>query len=298
MVQLRPDTTAHAAIRALSRASDTAPEVLREAAGPGGALKRYRAWAVGHIRAFRAHFTPRSIEQLLITDRHKLLLSLDASTYGDVGELIQLELDERVDDIEVAIRQLEAEIQRWSVWGSGEEGSLKHAGVVLDTNVVLEHASVIAEIDWHGLAGARAASTVILGIPLRVVEELDVLKRSPGEMVIGGRRISRRTLARKALIWLESTFSQPNDLRTLREGGLVDGQPTGDLYAVLMGDDVRVDRPAQADLDILDQAVALQPFTSQVAVATNDRAMRFRARSMGLHAFAPVDEDDTKEAGA
>ncbi len=41
------------------------------------------------------------------------------------------------------------------------------------------------------------------------------------------------------------------------------------------------------DAEIIDSALRLRPYTADVAVATYDRSMLFRARNAGLKAFKP-----------
>jgi hypothetical protein len=63
------------------------------------------------------------------------------------------------------------------------------------------------------------------------------------------------------------------------------------LNAVLMIDDHRQPRLPDADLQIIDHALRLRPFTIDVAIATYDQSMIFRARAAGLTGFKPTNSD-------
>lgn len=235
---------------------------------------------------------PASIEELVATRRHWLLQSLDPVAYGvpAVGELVDLEIASCVEAINAAVKELRGQAGAWSRWrGSGVAG-IPFPAVVLDTNVLLRHAEELIDIPWNVGLNIFPHEAIALGIPMVVVEELDRLKDSNGVMYIGEEKLAVRTLARKALRSLDKVFQAGYLNWQIRERGAADMQLPGELHAILMVDDLPHARMRDADLEIIDQAIRLRPFTADVALATYDQAMIFRARSAGLKAFRPTEE--------
>ncbi len=230
----------------------------------------------------------------MITRRYWVLHSLDPIAYGvpALAEFVELEFAESITALNEAVKHLRTRLEEWRRWGwHASITQPGHAAIVLDTNVLMRHSHELLTIDWHEGITLRPHEPISLGIPMTVVEELDRLKLATGEMSFGGKKYARRTLARRALSWLDETFPDQNFSTRLRQGQISQGPPTADLCAVLMIDDLRRDRLTRPDLDILDDAAGLRPFVSEVAVATYDHAMRFRARSLALKAFAPTKDD-------
>lgn len=293
VVQLKPGTTAPTAIAALEEASRTASDIL----GAGGRaidrLNAYRPWSSQQIRALSNHLTTSSVEALVATRRYWLLQSLDPVAYGvpGVGELVDLGLNSCIEVLRQAIEQLRGQAGMWSDWrGLGVAGTPYNA-VVLDTNVLLRHAENLIDIPWNVGLNVFPHETIALGIPMVVVEELDRLKDSNGPMYVNDEKLALRTLARQALRALDTIF-QPGYLNwQIRQRERPREHFFGELHAILMVDDLHHARLPDPDLEIIDQAIRLRPFTAKVALATYDRAIIFRARSASLDAFRPTDDD-------
>ena len=292
VVHLKPGATAPAAIAALKEASRTASNIL----GAGGAsidrLNAYRPWSSQQLRALAAHVTADSLDDLLATRRYWTLQSLEPAAYGvpALGDLVDLELSARIDALDEAAQSLSSRMDRWSSWrGQGIPGAPHHA-VVLDTNVLLRHAHELIEIEWSRGLDILPHVTIALGIPMVVVDELDRLKDSNASMFIDGEKQATRTLARRALKSLDTVFRGGYLDWLVRQQGTTGANSFADLHAILMVDDPNQTRLGDADLEIIDQAVRLRPFTADVALATYDQAMIFRARSAGLKAFKPTEE--------
>lgn len=292
VVQLRPGTTAPVAIAALDEASRTAANLV----GAGGAaidrLNAYRPWSSQQIRALSSQLTSSSVDELIGTRRHWLIQSLDPIAYGlpAVGELVDLELSECVSALEQAVNDLRGQADKWSQWrGVNIAGRPFHA-VVLDTNVLLRHSENLIDIPWNVGLNVFPHEPIALGVPMVVVEELDRLKDSNGTMYLGDEKLAVRTLARQALRSLDKIFQAGYLNWEIRQRGQGGEQLYGALHANLIVDDLHQARLPDADLEIIDQAIRLRPFTADVALATYDQAMIFRARSAGLKAFKPTEE--------
>jgi hypothetical protein len=294
VVQLLPGTTAATAIAVLEEASRTAKNILGVGGSPIEKLNAYRPWSSQQIRALSEQLTPAAIDQVIATPRYWVLQSIDPVAYGApaLTDLIDLELNACINALESAVDGVRARLGDWGRFGwrpdSGQPGN---PAIILDTNVLLQHVHELLTIDWNAGVSVRRGVSLSLGVPMTVVEELDRLKLSTGTMRIDGEDVPRRTLAKRALNWLDETFPDRHFSNLIRSGAIVDGQPTSDLHAVLMVDDLRRDRLARPDLDILDDAIGLRPFVASVAVATYDRALTFRARSLELDAFRPTPEE-------
>lgn len=292
MVQLKPGTTAPAGIAALEDASRSANNIVGAGGVPIDRLNAYRPWSSQQIRALSHHLTTSAVDELVATRRYWLLQSLDPIAYGlpAIGELVDLELAECIAAIDQAAAELRNQARAWSEWrGLNIDGSPFHA-VVLDTNVLLRHSESLIDIPWNVGLNVFPHVTIALGVPMVVVEELDRLKDSNGAMYVGDEKLAVRTLARQALRTLDRVFQAGYLNWQIRQRRRGEDRLYGELHAILMIDDLHHARLADADLEIIDQAIRLRPFTAEVALATYDQAMIFRARSTGLKAFRPTDE--------
>lgn len=292
MVQLKPGTSAPAAIAALEGASRAASNVLGAGGVPVDRLNAYRPWSSQQIRSLSAHLTASSIDELIATGRYWVLQTLEPAAYGlpALGDLVDLELTACVAALDEAAQTLKTQADAWSEWrGSGIPGAPFHA-VVLDTNVLLRHADELIEIEWNRGLNIFPHYAIALGVPMVVVEELDRLKDSNASMFIDGEKHATRTLARLALKSLDRIFQGGYMSSLIRHRGTTGANSFADLHAVLTVDDLSHSRLGDADLEIIDQALRLRPFTADVALATYDQSMIFRARSAGLKAFRPTDE--------
>lgn len=194
MVQLLPGTTAAAAIAVLEEASRTAKNIL----GVGGSavekLNAYRPWSSHQIRALSEHLTPATIDQVIATRRYWVLQSIDPVAYGvpALTDLIDLELNDCIRALEAAVNRIRARLGDWGRFGwwpdSDQPGN---PAIILDTNVLLQHAHELLAIDWNAGVDVRRGVSLSLGVPMTVVEELDRLKLSSGTMRLDGKDVSR-----------------------------------------------------------------------------------------------------------
>ncbi|WP_054682159.1 PIN domain-containing protein [Microbacterium sp. No. 7] len=259
---------------------------------PVDRLNEYRTWSTRQIRSLTGQLMPASIEELVASRRHWLLQSLDPIAYGvaAVGELVDLEVTSCIEAVSAALKDLRGQADVWSKWREHGIAGKPYAAVVLDTNVLLRHSENLIDIPWNVGLNIFPHEAIALGIPMVVVEELDRLKDSNGAMYLGDEKLAVRTLARKALRSLDTVFKAGYLNWQIRERGAGGMQLPDELHAILIVDDLHHTRTRDADLEIMDQAIRLRPFTSNVALATYDQAMIFRARSAGLKAFRPTED--------
>jgi rRNA-processing protein FCF1 len=133
---------------------------------------------------------------------------------------------------------------------------------ILDTNVLLEFVPP-AQVDWTSVTGSPSVRLII---PLRVVEELDVLKYDR-------RRQDRAERARRILPQLETSVGEAGTPRELRANITIE---------VLIEPSPRY-RPTDADEEILDTCRELEQYGQhRVALVSADTAMRLRAQALNV----------------
>ncbi|UFS58710.1 PIN domain-containing protein [Subtercola endophyticus] len=287
MIQLRPGIRATSLLEAIAEALREANNVL---GGGGRVISEYQEWATRHARVLASYITPSSVDSLITTQRYWSLLSVNTSAVGGqvlVG-IVTLEVQERIADFEAAADSIRRRSQSWAINQFGMAGAAQQA-IVLDTNTLLRHSGDLASVPWHGAVDAFPHEGVALAIPIIVVEELDRLKNSNNAMYVNGDKLQARALARTALKMLDREFTGQSTFTTLETIG--SGVESVNLYATLLIDESDHIRLHSADLEIIDRALELQAYAKNVALATYDQAMLFRARKSGLTAFSPIHDD-------
>ena len=124
---------------------------LRGGSGPTSAHKRllvYLDWTSNAVRVLGNQISPADLAHLVVTKRYELLLAGAGTLSGTemevlrvVNGLVSLELDERVEAFDAAIKTLERQIKRWSAYGHY---------VVPDTSFYIEHKE-----NWRKSTSAR-----------------------------------------------------------------------------------------------------------------------------------------------
>lgn len=247
----------------------------------GDKLAEYRTWANRQALQLGRLLSPESLDQIVTTRRHWQLQNIDSATYGLALEsALSVTIAEANFALENSIVTLK---ERHNTWGY-KYMRQTHA-VVLDTNILMAHLDDLLTIKWWTHANSfRAFDPLRLVIPIAVVKELDKLKLSTGEMVIKGKRHSRRSLARAALKQLDEWFIGNRTFTwNMRDESSLTTQ--GELSAGLLIDELSHVPLEQVDAEIIDQALRLRPYAASVSVATDDASLRFRARKEGLEAF-------------
>lgn len=293
MVQLLPGVSAQNAIELVEAASHEAGNVLGRGLSGVDALNAYRDWSSTQARMLSGALTASSMESLVLTRHYWMLQQLDPAAYGpSLNNAVQFGLGDGMRRLDEAAASLKSRRDAWSVLGhQGLVGGTLHA-VVLDTNVLLRHAHELETIQWNAGLGVFPHEAIALGVPLAVVEELDGLKSSNASMYIGDEKHVTRTLARRALKLLDGLFPMQWRTNQIRRQGGEGDRFAGDLYAVLMIDDLDHVRLPEVDAEITDRARELTGYAAKVAVASYDNALLFRARNDGLIAFKPEDDND------
>jgi hypothetical protein len=105
--------------------------------GACGRLLNYLEWTSNAVRMLGNQINSADLQCLVLTRRHELLLSgvgnmtsTQIEVERVVNSLVSLELDERVDAFNQAIKELEDQIRKWSrLWNIA----------VLDTRFYIEH---------------------------------------------------------------------------------------------------------------------------------------------------------------
>ena len=171
--------------------------------------------------------------------------------------LVQSEIDRQAGWLEALRRDLQQRIHR----GIAAQG----APAVIDTNVLLEFMPP-AQIDWHSIL---AISSVRLVVPLRVIEELDLLK-------FDRRRPDRADRARRILPQLAAVVGAGGEPREVREDTTIE---------VLVSPAPRA-RPADGDEEVLQTCQELEQFGGRpVTLISADTAIRLRAQALGIRAI-------------
>jgi predicted ribonuclease YlaK len=169
-------------------------------------------------------------------------------------QLVRAEIEQQTRWLEALRDDLQVRIDRMA----GAPGD----PTVLDTNVLLEFVPA-AQIDWTAVTGSPVVRLVV---PLRVVEELDVLKYDR-------RRQDRAERARRILPQLEASVGNAGTPRERR---------TNTTIEVLIEPSPRY-RPTDADEEVLETCRELQQYGGKrVTLVTADTAMRLRALALNV----------------
>jgi len=129
--------------------------MLRGAGGPADAHKRlleYLKWATFAVQMMADQISDADLRALMLTRRYELLLSGVGTMRGTemelqraVSDLVDLEVNQRVDVLESAIKELEAYKDRWTSLGDL---------IVLDTNFYIVHPAELRDTDLGRLTAA------------------------------------------------------------------------------------------------------------------------------------------------
>jgi hypothetical protein len=259
---------------------------LRGRGGPAhDRLTEYIEWATLTVQRLSSQIKAADLDRLVLTRGYERLLSgfgsmtgLDAGTQRVLNGLVSLELTQRVDAFEDAIKALDSQIKRWSMPGTF---------VVADTSVYIEHEDKLEVLDFVPLLNVRGDPVHVL-VPIVVVDELDGLKRSKDNHE---RWRARYTLAVLDRVFASSTGParlRAEDFSALGSGGIPRGEVTIEMVFDAPG---HVRLPINDD-EIIDRALVIQPLAGrEVTLLTYDTGQSTRARSVGLrvHKLTPPD---------
>jgi PIN domain-containing protein len=218
------------------------------------------------------------LNRLVLTERYRLLLaglvgtmtSTEQPVQRVLNGLVSLELDERVEDFQAAIKSLQGQIARWSGYGYY---------VVPDTSFCIHHEDKLEDADFGPLINVWESEVTVL-VPMVIVDELDRLKETKDKWV--------RWRAGYTLAVLDRLFAEGTGRARLRAGDVVpgpDGLTRGEVTVELVVDPPGHVRLPDNDDEIIDRALAIEPLADRkVTLLTYDTGQSMRARHAGLKA--------------
>jgi len=255
-------------IEALRRVQNDAAN--RRSGQASDRLAAYQQWANNAARQLSYLLRPADLDRLVLTRRYWLLQRLPAAQGQDFYSPVDLELEERTNDLEQAIRDLTEQDARWSAPG--------HV-LVADTNFFLHASQRLGDADL-ALAINAHADPLHLVIPIVVVDELDALKRTG--------KTGTRVRARQTLATINQILLSGPERRQLRPAQTLPATGGGEVLRGAVNVQVLLDPPSHQRLpinddEIVDRAVAVASLAErQVYLLTYDNGMRFRGRAADL----------------
>jgi len=210
------------------RDAHTAVHNLRGGGGPGtaqGRLAGYLEWVTSTFQQLGSQLSAADLDWLVLTRSYDRLLSIagtmtgtDIATQRVLNGMVSLELTQRTDALDAALKALNEQIQRWSRPG---------VFVVADTSLYIEHESKLENLDFRPLLQIWEDPVHLL-VPVVIVDELDGLKKSRSH--VGWR--AGYTLAVLDRVFASSTGPAqltPEDFSALGSGGIPRGEVTIEL---------------------------------------------------------------------
>lgn len=269
-LRLLSEVSARAAADQLDRTADEARRAYEGSFDT--VLDHYAQWITYAVSGLRLCLRPAEVDRLVATRRFDLATQLLASGHGDVRQMIHDELRAREDDLRAAAISLRAQATRFD----GVDWI-----VIADANVFLHHPAPFDEIPWRTFVPARSMERVMLVVPLLVVDEIDRRKTDTKKRESDG--VPIRTRARVVLRALNGLFPHADQGRVV----MVPDEPpevlqTG-VWAALWVDDPSVPRLADADSELVDQAVQVRSISgTEVVLASYDTGIDLRGRTAGV----------------
>lgn len=235
-------------------------------------LLEYLEWTSNAVRMLRGQIRGADIDRLVLTRRQAVLLDgvgrFDSEEHQKlVNGLVSLELEERVQAFEAAIKEFAALTERWH-----------HSRRLLvpDSSLFIQHKDKFGEADFAKLLSGGPEPVHVL-VPMAVVDELDSLKESKNKHA--------RWRAGYSLAVLDRLLQEasPGILRPadMHEGS--DGPPRGAVTVEVLFDPPGHTRLPISDDEIIDRAVVAQAQAgTPVTLVTYDTGQSTRARAAGL----------------
>ena len=282
LVTPRPGVSLNNLIQSLQSVHNEAVN-LRGGSGAPTAHKRllsYLEWVGQATRMLGYQIREADLAALVLNRRYELFLSISGTMTSTeievqrvVNDLVSLELDQRVPDLDAAIKTLQSQQQRWL-----RVGEL----VVLDSNLYIHHPDKLEDADIATVAGLQGTRAHVL-VPMVIVDELDGLKRQ------------NKQLARWRAGYTVAVFDRvfKNVGRGITVGVLHAEDASTGQGEVTMG--LLFDPPGHVRLpinddEIIDRAVAVQTLAGrEVTLLTYDTGMSTRARNAGLKVVKPTE---------
>ncbi|MEU5824874.1 PIN domain-containing protein [Streptomyces sp. NPDC047803] len=241
-------------------------------------LLAYLGWANDAVRTLARCINSADLDRLVLTRRHDALLAGASSGMAGshqqalVNGLVRLELDQRVEDFDAALQELNRLAGRWP--------TDLHL-VVADSSFFIQHPTKLELADIAEVVDAGSEPIRLL-IPMPVIDELDGLKQAPKQPA---RYRSGYTLAVLDRILGEDP-SEPGVLKD-RDDEVTDPTerptPRGEVTVEVLYDPPGHSRLPITDDEIVDRAAAAQALAgSPVTLVTYDTGQSMRGRAAGL----------------
>jgi hypothetical protein len=253
-------------------------------------LCAYLEWVTNSVRMLECRITPADLSRLVLTPGYERLLSAaggltgtDIGTQRVLGGMVSEELRQRGRAFDDAVRDLEAQITRWSQYA---------LYTVPDTGIYIEHEQKLRDLDVATLLPPSwADKTVRVVVPIVVLDELDGLKRKGDAH---GRWRAGYTLA-----VMEEAFANERVPGLLRNPA-PDGTRGAVILSLLLDPRGHVRLPINDD-EIIDRALAAQALAgTAVTLLTFDTSQAQRARTAGLRVnklTVPIGEEPPDTRG-
>jgi PIN domain len=257
----------------------TAVRNLWSGGAPGMAQDRvagYLEWVTSTVQQLGAQISSADLDRLVLTRGYDRLLSAagtmtgtDIATQRVLNGLVSLELTQRVDAFDAAVKALDEQIQRWSRPG---------VFVAADTSFYIEHESKLENVDFRPLLQIWEDPVHLL-VPIVVVDELDSLKKSKTRHERWRARLHTGR-ARPGLRQLD--WPGPADSGRLLSPRLR-RIPRGEITIELVFDPRGHVRLPINDDEIIDRVMAVEPLAArEVTLLIYDTGQSTRARNAGL----------------
>lgn len=279
-------------LKKLREVHQSAEDVYNAAHPPSIRLLEYLRWANKTVRLLRAQISSADMDALVLTRGHAALVSgiSDLSavvahdpqrTGGVVGDLVDLELTERIAALDDAMQDLAQLLTRWS-------DGIRY--VLPDSSFYIHHPQKVEDADFADLLGLSPSEPVCLLFPMAVIDELDALK--------GSKNPRTRWRSGYTLAVLEGILSnagrgtlRPVDTSTLPETGTF----RAEISAEILFDQPGHVRLPHADDEIIDRALGAHVLAGRhgVTLLTYDTGQATRARSTGLHVLKLAGDQGT-----
>ncbi|WP_328933245.1 MULTISPECIES: PIN domain-containing protein [unclassified Streptomyces] len=231
------------------------------------ALLAYLSWSSDAVRMLRGQIRAADIDRLVLTRRHGALLDGVGHLAGSdqqafVNGIVGLELDERIEEFEKAIKEYTALTERWNP---------SRRILVPDTTLFIQHPEKIEHADFAALLGGGPEPVHVL-VPMMVVDELDVLKETKDKRA--------RWRAGYSLAVLDRVIREPGAvLHKANVGQDTDGDDParGEVTVELLFDPPGHARLPNPDDEIVDRAVVAQALAgAPVTLVTYDTGQSTR----------------------
>jgi hypothetical protein len=239
-------------------------------------LLRYLEWTGDAVQMLSDQTSAADLDRLVLTRRYQQLLSgvgtmAGTATQRVVNGLVSLEIRERTNAFEAAVKALDKQINRWK----------NYAHFALpDTSFYVRHEHKLELVDFGPILDAWESPITIL-VPAVVIDELDKLKESNKEDI--------RWRAGYTLAVFDRVCAGSTGRGQLRAGEPVTPAP-GEKGHSPIDIEIVFDPPGHVRLpinddEIVDRALAVQALAGRdVTLLTYDTGQSSRGRFAGLQA--------------